>query len=95
MSGTASQAHQRAAARHLAGQAHQVQRVDGGWRRREVLRRLSRGRYGRQKAWPHIPELDSPWQDTVAAERDGWRTRAANLEGEADHAFAIDCAPGH
>lgn len=64
--------------------------MDGGWRRREVLRRLSRGRYGRRKGWPHIPEVNAPWQDTISAERDGWRTRAANLQGEDDHAFAVD-----
>jgi len=80
----------RAAARALADRADEVQRVDGGWRWRELLRRLSRGRYGRRKGWPHIPELDSPWQDTVAAGRDGWRTRAANLDGEGDHPFAVD-----
>ncbi|MEV7629803.1 hypothetical protein [Actinoplanes sp. NPDC089786] len=26
-----------------------------------------------------MPRLDTPWQDTVSAERPGWRTRAANL----------------
>ncbi|MEV0697864.1 hypothetical protein AB0I53_08085 [Saccharopolyspora sp. NPDC050389] len=62
----------------------------GAGRRRELLRRISRGQYGRRKGWPHVPELSSPWQDTVAAERDGWRTRAANLDGEGDHAFAVD-----
>ncbi|MFE4669518.1 hypothetical protein ACFRI7_17545 [Streptomyces sp. NPDC056716] len=32
--------------------------------------------------------MDSPWQDTIT-ERDGWRRRAANLEGEEDHPFAV------
>ncbi|GAB2606408.1 hypothetical protein GCM10027168_44100 [Streptomyces capparidis] len=79
----------RAAARWLAGRTHEVRRVDGGWWRRELLRRVSRGRLGQRKDWPRIPRLASPWQDTVAVERDGWRLRAANLEGE-DHVFSVE-----
>ncbi|WP_367140699.1 MULTISPECIES: hypothetical protein [Streptomyces] len=90
MSGKTSQEEKRAAARRLAGRADEVRRVDGGWWWRELLRRASRGRYGRRRGWPDIPRLSSPWQDTVAVERDGWRQRAANLEGEEDHPFAVD-----
>lgn len=37
---------------------------------------------------PSVRDLGSPWQDTVASERTGWRTRAAWLHGE--HVFAVD-----
>ncbi|MER6393522.1 hypothetical protein ABT236_34305 [Streptomyces sp. NPDC001523] len=37
---------------------------------------------------PDVPELDTPWQDTVSAERTGWRQRAANLYDE--FAFSVD-----
>lgn len=90
MSSMTTHQEERAAARQLATRAHEVQRADGGWRWREVLRRVSRGRLGQRSNWPHIPRLDSPWQDTVSGERDGWRQRAANLEGRDDPVFAVD-----
>ncbi|MEV4713929.1 hypothetical protein [Micromonospora sp. NPDC049374] len=44
-----------------------------------------------------MPWLATPWQDTVSAERPGWRMRAANLRGRTDDgldrdefAFAVD-----
>ncbi|QTI88999.1 hypothetical protein [Streptomyces sp. AgN23] len=55
---------------------------------REVLQWVSRGRLGRRKGWPDVPELGIPWQDTVSANRIGWRQRAANLHGE--FVFAVD-----
>ncbi|MFI1148505.1 hypothetical protein [Streptomyces sp. NPDC020817] len=76
------------AAQLLAGQAHEVARVQGRERWREVLQWVSRGQLGRRRGWTPVPELDSPWQDTVSAERDGWRQRAANLDGE--FAFSVD-----
>ncbi|MFH9794068.1 hypothetical protein [Streptomyces virginiae] len=35
-----------------------------------------------------MPELSTPWQDTISPERTGWRQRAANLDGE--FAFSVD-----
>ncbi|WP_274565038.1 hypothetical protein [Streptomyces spiramyceticus] len=35
-----------------------------------------------------MPELGTSWQDTISAERIGWRQRAANLDGE--FVFAVD-----
>ena len=41
-----------------------------------------------------IPRLPHPWQDTVTAERIGWRQRAANLADpanrEGEFVFAVD-----
>ncbi|WP_367822081.1 hypothetical protein [Streptomyces sp. LMG1-1-1.1] len=78
----------RKAAEHLANQAHKVGRAVGQQRWRDVLRRLSRGRFGRQRGWARVPKLDTPWQDTSSGERQGWRERAANLDGE--FAFSVD-----
>jgi hypothetical protein len=38
--------------------------------------------------WTAVPQLATPWQDTISAERPGWRQRAANLDDE--FAFAVD-----
>jgi hypothetical protein len=76
------------AARRLAGQAHLVGRRSGRQPTRDLVRWLSRGRYGRHLGWPQVPRLSTPWQDTISAERPGWRQRAANLDG--DDAFAVD-----
>ncbi|MCG5214721.1 hypothetical protein [Streptosporangium sp. KLBMP 9127] len=78
----------RRAALRLAGQTHEVGRASGREPWREVLQWLTRGRLGRRNGWPVIPLLDTPWQDTISAERTGWRRRAANLDGE--FAFAVD-----
>lgn len=77
-----------AAAQHLASQAHKVRRASGREPWRELIRWLSRGRYGQRHGWPEVPQLNAPWQDTLSAERHGWRQRAANLHGE--EAFAVD-----
>ncbi|TQL96559.1 hypothetical protein FB559_2098 [Actinoallomurus bryophytorum] len=53
-----------------------------------MLQRVSGGRLGKRPGWPTVPRLNAPWQDTVSAERTGWRQRAANLNGE--YAFAVD-----
>jgi hypothetical protein len=76
------------AARRLAGQAYEVGHASGREPWREVLRWISRGRLGRRNGWPVVPELGTPWQDTISPERLGWRQRAANLDGE--FAFAVD-----
>jgi len=69
----------KAAARHLAGLAHRVA-YDPPEREpwREFVQRISRGRFGRPQ----------PWQDTDCWERRGWRTRAADLNGQP--AFSVD-----
>jgi len=72
----------------LAGQADQVGRVSGRQLWRATLKWLSCGRLGRRRGWPVLPELTTPWQDTIAPERTGWRQRAANLDD--DHAFSVD-----
>lgn len=46
---------------------------------RALLRRISRGRLGRRRGWPRVVRLDTPWQDTICVEREGWRTRSAHL----------------
>ncbi|MBT2404419.1 MULTISPECIES: hypothetical protein [unclassified Streptomyces] len=76
------------AARRLAGQAHEVGRVSGREPLRELVLWMSGGRLGRRHRIPDVPELDTPWQDTISAERIGWRQRAANLDGE--FAFSVD-----
>lgn len=78
----------RAAARRLAGLADQVGRASGREPWRELVQWLSRGRLGRRTGWPRVPHLPTPWQDTISAERAGWRQRAATLDG--DFAFAVD-----
>lgn len=77
-----------AAAQHLAGLAHQVEYASGREPWREFLQWISRGRLGRRTGRPVVPRLSSPWQDTVSAERTGWRQLAANLNGES--AFEVD-----
>ncbi|MET8160712.1 hypothetical protein ABZT47_30505 [Sphaerisporangium sp. NPDC005289] len=76
------------AARNLAGQADQVGRASGREPWRELLHWVSRGRLGQRRGWPIVPLLGTPWQDTVSAERTGWRRRAAYLDGES--VFAVD-----
>jgi hypothetical protein len=78
----------RPAALRLAGQAHEVKYASGREPWREALQWISRGRLGRRGGWPVVPQLGTPWQDTVSAERIGWRQRAANLNGES--VFAVD-----
>ncbi len=85
--GTAHQAAQ--LAEYLIARTHEVGRVSGRTPLRDLLRRLSRGRWGRRSGWPVIPILDTPWQDTIAAELPGWRTRAANT-GAGEFAVAVD-----
>ncbi|MEH1124832.1 hypothetical protein [Micromonospora sp. CPCC 206061] len=78
----------RAAARRLAALTDQIGRASGREPIREFLQWISRGRLGRRNGWPKVPRLPTPWQDTISAERIGWRQRAANL-GD-DFAFAVD-----
>jgi hypothetical protein len=74
-----------AQARALAGQAAtHVGRSASREPVRAALKRITRGRHG----WPVIPKLGTPWQDTVSAERAGWRQRAAYLDGK--QVFAVD-----
>lgn len=86
-----------AAIRQLIARVDQVGRASGHEPWREVLLRLSRGRCGRRTGHPAVPRLSTPWQDTVSAERPGWRMRAANLrspDGEDlardEYAFEVD-----
>lgn len=81
------------AARRLAGLAHQVGRASGREPGRELLRWLTRGRLGRRAGWPVVPRLGTPWQDTVSAERAGWRQRAAYLHGECAFAVSYQVCP--
>jgi hypothetical protein len=78
----------RQAAIGLVGQSDQVGRASGRKLWRQALRWISRGRLGRQRGWPVVPRLSTPWQDTISPERTGWRQRAANLHGES--IFAVD-----
>jgi hypothetical protein len=78
----------RNAARHLAGQVHEVGRASGREPWRRALQWISGGRLGRRNGWPVVPQLPTPWQDTVSAERTGWRQRAGNLHGQS--IFAVD-----
>jgi hypothetical protein len=79
----------RHAARALARQAaSHVARSPGREPMRAALKWITRGRLGRRQGWPVIPRLGTPWQDTVSAERAGWRQRAAYLNGE--EIFAVD-----
>ncbi|WP_217369878.1 hypothetical protein [Nonomuraea antri] len=55
---------------------------------REAVEWLTGRRLGRRRGRPAVPQLDTPWQDTVSPERTGWRQRAANLDGE--EVFAVD-----
>ena len=76
------------AAQRLADQADQAGYVSGREPWREAVQWITRERFGRRHGWPVVPMLTTPWQDTVSANRIGWRQRAANLDGEA--AFAVD-----
>jgi hypothetical protein len=80
---------ERSEARVLADVAmSQVGRALGRQPVRALLRRLSRGRLGRNRSWPVVPVLGTPWQDTVSPLRSGWRERAAYLQGK--QVFAVD-----
>jgi hypothetical protein len=85
------------AARDLAALAvDRVARAAEHDRWRASLRWLSRGRSGRVQGWPARPVLGSPWQDTISAERSGWRERAAYLpardddDGDGGYVFGVD-----
>ena len=87
-----------AAIRQLIARVDEVGRVSGREPWREVLLWLSRGRWGRGTERPVVPRLNAPWQDSVSAERPGWRMRAANLRspdgedlGRDECAFEVDC----
>lgn len=79
-----------AAIRELLASTGQVGRVSGREPWRELLLRLTRGRWPQRHGWPVVPQLATPWQDTVSAERPGWRMRAANLRGRADDGLDRD-----
>ncbi len=82
-------AQDRRAARVLAGKAaSQAGRASGRQPLRAALMWVTRGRLGRRRGWPVVPVLGTPWQDTVSAERTGWRQRAAFLGGT--DVFAVD-----
>ncbi|GAB2509313.1 hypothetical protein GCM10026982_39530 [Nocardiopsis aegyptia] len=72
----------------LVEQTDDVGRVSGRDPWCAALRWVSGGRLGNSHCWPVVPQLDTPWQDTVSPERTGWRQRAANLHGES--IFAVD-----
>lgn len=65
----------------------QVGRVSDRDVRRDVLRWISQGRWGRVNP-RRIRRLDTPWRDRPSSERIGWRERAAVLEGKV--IFAVD-----
>jgi hypothetical protein len=72
-----------AALQDLVATAHRCSRVSG--------HRPCRGRWGLHR--PVVPFLGTPWQDTVSAERPGWRQRAAFLQGfdpPGEYAFEVD-----
>ncbi len=73
------------AIRQLLARTAEVGRASGREAWREVLLWLTRGRWGRRNSWPVVPRLGAPWQDTVSAERPGWRTRAANVPRQMAH----------
>lgn len=62
------------------------------------MQSISRGRLGRRTGRPVVPRLPSPWQDTVSAERIGWRQLAANLNRgsvfEVDYQVCLRCGLG-
>ena len=79
----------RGAARVLAGQAEtHVGRASGQDPARAVLKWVTRGRLGRLRGRPVVPDLGTPWRDTPSAVRPGWRQRAAYLGGQ--EVFAVD-----
>jgi hypothetical protein len=81
--------HEVAEARKLIAQAGTVARASGKHPIRSLLVKVSGGRLGRIHGWPVIPDLGAPWQDTISAERLGWRMRSAHTAG-ARFAFAVD-----
>jgi len=82
-------AEDRRAAHALAEQAtSQVGRAPGREPVQAALKWVTRGRLSARHGWPVIPVLGTPWQDTVSAERTGWRQRTAYLDGSV--VFAVD-----
>ena len=78
-----------AAIRRLIARVDEVGRVSGREPWREVLLWLSRGRWGRRTGRPVVPRLNTPWQDTVSAERPGWRMRAACRVGWVEQPYTL------
>ena len=79
----------REAARELAGLAmSHVVRVSGREPVRAMLRRVTRGRLGRQHGRADVRPAGTVWLDTVSPLRAGWRQRAAHLDGT--EIFAVD-----
>jgi hypothetical protein len=79
----------RQAARELAGLAmSHVVRVSGREPARATLRRLTRGRLGRQHGRVSVPRPGMLWRDTTSSLRVGWRQRAAYIDGQ--EVFAVD-----
>ncbi|GAB3823141.1 hypothetical protein [Kribbella italica] len=78
------------AARDLAGKAEtHVGRADGCTPMTRILRRISRGRFGRSTWNPEFEDgLTAPWRDTPAYGRPGWRERAGYIGDE--EVFAVD-----
>lgn len=82
-------AEDRRAARVLAGQAtSRVRRAPGRKPVRAARKWVTRGRLGTRHGRSVVPVLGTPWQDTMSAERPGWRERAAYLDGSP--VFAVD-----
>lgn len=77
------------AARIVVAQAGVVARARSPHPLRSLLLKVSRGRLGQQRGWPVVPDLGTPWQDTVSAERWEWRMRSARV-GDTRYAFAVD-----
>lgn len=76
-------------AAELVSQADVVARRSGRRPWRDLLQRVSRGRWGQPRGWPDFRILiDRGWQDTVAPERHGWRCRAAVVDS--DTVFSVD-----
>jgi hypothetical protein len=78
---TATNSSRDAAIRELIASTGHVGRVSGREPWREILLRLTLGRWPQRHGRPVVPRLATPWQDTASAERTGWRMRAANLRG--------------
>ena len=81
--------HDAAKVRKLIAQAGTVARASGQHPLRSLLIKMSRGRHGRRHGWPVVPDLGTPWQDTISGERSGWRARSAWVNG-IDFAFSVD-----
>jgi phosphoglycolate phosphatase-like HAD superfamily hydrolase len=79
----------RRAARALAAQAiSHVAHASGREPLRAVLKWITRGRLGTRHGWAVVPDLGTPWQDTISGERTGWRQRTAYLHGHI--VFGVD-----